>query len=179
MFCGKCGNKVDGNFCTRCGAPVNREIAGSESTIKSKEEILTNIANDLNISQQKWDITINGSQIIAYWKWKDGIYFSIDSITDEVKEYKFIITLLDNNKWEELVITNDTFKEVNPIGGKASLNKSFFIGKKTQKTFEFSFGKKRGEDKIGFRKDMFDTSLIKNPIRNYLKQSGWNEKGLF
>lgn len=147
--------------------------------MKSKEEILANIVNDLSTSEKNWTISVEGNQIIACWKWKDGTFFSTESITDEVREYKFVVTLLDNGKWKELDITNDTEKGINLSEGKASFNKSFFIGNKTEKSFEFSFGKKRDEDNFGIQKTTFDTNLIKQPIRDYLKQCGWKKKGLF
>ncbi len=147
--------------------------------MKSKEEILANIFNDLNINEKNWTISIDGNQIIAYWKWKDGIFFSPDSITDEVKEYKFIVTLLDNGKWKETDVTNNTSEGISLSSGKASFNKSFFVGNKKEKSFEISFGKKRDEDNIGIQKITFDTDLIKQPIRNYLKQCGWKKKGFF
>ena len=78
--------------------------------MKSKEEILANIVNDLNVSEKNWTMSIEENRIIAYWKWKDGTFFSTESITDEVKEYKFIITLLDNGKWKESDVTNDNQK---------------------------------------------------------------------
>ena len=146
--------------------------------MKSKEEILANIANDLGISEKNWTISIEGDQIIAYWKWKDGIYFSAESITDEVREYKFIVTLLDNGKWKESDVTKDTTKEMNLSGGSFSFGKSFFAGNKTEKSFEFELGKKR-DDSFGVQKTTFDTELIKQPIRDYLKLCGWKKKGLF
>ena len=147
--------------------------------MKTKEEILANIANDLGTADKKWTIDIEGYQIVAYWKWKDGTFISTESVTDEIRDYKFIVTLLDNGKWKELDITNDSEKEANLKQGKFSLNKSFFAGNKTQKTFEFSFGKKRDENNFGIQEISFDTNDIKQPIREYLKQCGWKKKGLF
>lgn len=43
--------------------------------MKSKEEILANIVNDLNVSEKNWTISIEENRIIAYWKWKDGTFF--------------------------------------------------------------------------------------------------------
>lgn len=147
--------------------------------MKSKEEILTNIVNDLNTTEKNWTISVDGDKIIAYWKWKDGTFFSTESITDEVRQYKFVVTLLDNGKWKELDITNDTEKGINFGEGNASFNKSFFVGHKMEKSIQFSFGKKRDEGNFGIQKTVFDTSLIKQPIRDYLKQNGWKKKGLF
>lgn len=147
--------------------------------MKSKEEILANIVNDLNVSEKNWTISIEENRIIAYWKWKDGTFFSTESITDEVKEYKFIITLLDNGKWKESDVANDKSKGINMNEGTISFNKSFFNGNKVEKSFELSFGKKRDEDNFGIQKTTFDTNLIKQPIRDYLKQCGWKKKGIF
>ena len=66
-----------------------------------KQEILENIENDLNQENLPWKIAIEGDSIIATWKWMDATFFSPGQIDDEIKEYKFIVTLLDNSKWSE------------------------------------------------------------------------------
>ena len=120
--------------------------------MKSKEEILANIFNDLNINEKNWTISIEGNQIIAYWKWKDGIFFSPDSITDEVKEYKFIVTLLDNGKWKETDVTNNTSEGISLSSGKASFNKSFFLETKKKSHLKLVLVKKEMKIILGFKK---------------------------
>jgi hypothetical protein len=147
--------------------------------MKTKEEILMNIVNDLNSQSNSWEVSVEGDQIIAYWKWKDGIYFSTEEITDEVKDFKFIVTLLDNGRWKELDVSSEKVKGANFANGKLSFGTSGFVGHKTQKSFEMSFGKKRDEDEFGVQVNKFDTKQIKEPIRTYLTNCGWKKKGLF
>lgn len=64
----------------------------------TKQSILENIQTDLNQSNQPWEVTIQGDSIVATWKWMDATFFSPNDITNEIKEYKFIVTLLDNYK---------------------------------------------------------------------------------
>lgn len=146
--------------------------------MKSREEILANIANDLNGNDKKYVIYVNGNEIIAQWKWMDGVFFSPSSITDAVKVYKFIVTLLDGGKWKELDIASETSKGFSLLGG-LTFSKSGFIGHMKKKSFDLRFGKNRGEDGIKLQKTIFDTDLIKKPIRDYLKQCGWKKKGIF
>ena len=145
--------------------------------MKSKEEILRSIVNDLNREDQKWKITVDGDKIIADWKWMDATLFSPSEITNEVKEFKFVVTLLDNGKWKETDISSSTTSS--PGLGGCSFNKSGFKGKQFGKSITFGVGKNNDTDEVGLQTFKFNTDDIKKPIREYLKNSGWKKKGLF
>lgn len=41
------------------------------------------------------------ASIIGIWKWQDGRFFNLNGVSDEVKMYKFIVTLDPKGKWHE------------------------------------------------------------------------------
>lgn len=142
-----------------------------------KQTILQNIQSDLNQPDRPWEVTIQENSIVATWKWMDATFFSPSNITNKVKEYKFIVTLLDNCKWSEKDISHQDKTQIN--GGGLSSSKSIFIGSQTQKSFSIGFGKDNNTDKVGIIKNKFDTNEIKKVIRDYLTKCGWKKKGFF
>lgn len=144
--------------------------------MKSKEEILANIANDLNVNERDWTIDIVGNQIVAYWKWKDVTYLSMKHISGETGEFKFIVTLLDDGTWTESTVSDEEEKGAHFFKGTLEFNKSISIGNETKKHFEFGFGKKKDEGEYKFQKTTFNSTNIKQPIREYLEQCGWRKQ---
>lgn len=142
-----------------------------------KQVILQNIKNDLNKPNQPWEISIEGNSIVAYWKWMDATFFSPNDVTNEIKEYKFIVTLLDNSKWSEQDASTQSNVSFN--GNGLSFGTSSFSGNQVSKSITIGFGKDNSTGKVGIIKSKFDTSIIKNAIRNYLTNCGWKKKGLF
>lgn len=142
-----------------------------------KQYILQNIQNDLNKPNQPWVVTVQGNSIVAYWKWMDATFFSPTDITNQVKEYKFIVTLLDNNKWSEKDISTQSSSNINKTG--LSFGKSSFVGHKVSKSIKIGIGKDNNTGKVGIIYSKFDTSIIKNAIRSYLTNCGWKKKSLF
>lgn len=142
-----------------------------------KQSILENVQNDLNQPNQPWEVSVQGDTIIASWKWMDATFFSPAEINDEIKEFKFIVTLLDNSKWSE----KDTSVEKNvSVGANGiSFGKSSFSGHQVSKSFTIGFGKDNSTGEVGIIKAKFDSSEIKEAVRNYLKNCGWKKKGIF
>jgi len=143
----------------------------------NKQMILQNVQNDLNQSNKPWEVTVQGDSIIAYWKWMDATFFSVNEVTKEVKEYKFIVTLLDNFKYSEKDISVQN--NVSFDGNRVSFGKSAFSGHQTSKSFTIGFGKDNQSNEVGIIKNKFDTKEIKKEIREYLKKCGWKKKTLF
>lgn len=142
-----------------------------------KQSILQNIQNNLNHANQPWQIIVQGDSIIASWKWMDATFFSPNDVTNEVREYKFIVTLLDNAKWSEKDISVQS--NVNMNGNGLSFGKSAFIGQQSSKSFTIGIGKNNSTGEVGIIKTKFDTSEIKKAIRDYLTNCGWKKKGFF
>ena len=132
--------------------------------MKSKEEVLNNALIVLNKPDKPWEVTITNDSIVAKWKWMDATFFSPNEITNEVKEYSYIVTLTDKGKWTEKDITSEKEQNINVGEGK-----SITIG----------FGKNNDSNESGIVKFKYDTSIIKNEIKNYLQECGYKKKGLF
>lgn len=62
--------------------------------------------------------------------------------------------------------------------GKISFGKDMFSGNTAQKHFEIGIGHDRNTGHSGVVTTKFDTSLVKNPIWEYLKSCGF-KKALF
>lgn len=145
----------------------------------NKQEILQNAPNVLNNKEQPWEIHIEGDSIIGTWKWMDATFFGTSKITDEEKEYKFIVTLNDNGKWIEKDYKKEKETNVDFSNGKISFGTSSFNGNTTQKSFQIGIGRNNQTNETGIVSFKFDTNIIKEPIRNYLKANGYKKKGLF
>ena len=143
----------------------------------TKEQILQNAMASLNKEDQPWQVTVEGDSIIATWKWMNAVFFAPTEVTDEVKEYKFIVTLLDNGKWKEKDIINESSAGFSK--GGFGFNKSSFYGHTYSKSVTIGFGKDKDTGEVGIVKSKFDTSMVKEPIRAFLKGCGWKKKGFF
>lgn len=143
----------------------------------TKEQILANATSMLNKPENPWEVKVENDQIIATWKWMDATFFSPTQISEEVKQFKFIVTLLDNGKWKEKDIINESTASVN--GNGLNLNKSFFVGKSFNKSVTIGLGKNNDTGDVGVQKFSFDSTKIKEPIRDFLKNCGWKKKGFF
>ena len=146
-----------------------------------KTKVLEDAPNALNKTDQPWEVTVEGNSIVARWKWMDATFFAPNEINDETKDFTFTVTLDDNGKWKEIDKTKEKTKSVKMDGGKISLGGSSnsFMGKTTQKSFEFGVGKDNKTGNVGLIGFKFDTTLIKQPIRDYLTTCGWKKAGLF
>lgn len=145
---------------------------------KEREIVLQEADKALNKADKPWEIKVEGNCIVANWKWMDATFFSQTKVTNEVKEYTFIVELKDNGKWKETDKINNTQKYIG-TDGKIGASKEFFVGSTTKKSYTFAIGKdnRTGETgAIGFK---LDTSLIKEAVREYLTSCGWKKAGFF
>ncbi len=146
-----------------------------------KQVILQNIANDLNSPDNPWQIVVEGDQIIATWKWMDATFFSLSGVSNEFKEFKFIVTLLDDYRWKENCYSTEKSSGFGKNGMK--FGTSFGSGSMSSTSHSFGgFGIDRtGNNNNGFGMvtTSFSTGRIKQPIRDYLTRCGWKKKGFF
>lgn len=147
--------------------------------MKSKEEVLNNALIVLNKPDKPWEVTIANDSIVVKWKWMDATFFSPNEITNEVKEYSYIVTLTDKGKWTEKDITSETEKNINIGEGKLEFGSSNFSGHTVSKSITIGFGKNNDSNESGIVRFKYDTSIIKNEIKNYLQECGYKKKGLF
>lgn len=146
-----------------------------------KQRVLDAAPDALNREDRPWQVTVEGDSIVARWKWMDATFFAPKEVTEEAKEYSFTVILNDKGKWKEVDQSEQKSAGVSMGGGKLSIGGSSqkFIGKTTQKSFEFGVGANKQTGEAGLVGFKLDTSQVKKPIRDYLAGCGWKKSGLF
>ena len=146
-----------------------------------KNQVLAQAPDALNKPDQPWEATVEGDSIVARWRWMDATFFAPNEVTDETRAFTFTVTLDNKGKWKELDKTVSASAGVKMSGGKLSFgsSSSTFIGKTNQKSFQFSIGKNNQTGEAGVIGFKFDTTKVKQPIRDYLANCGWKKAGLF
>jgi len=145
-----------------------------------RQTVLAGADGALNRPGQPWVVYVDGDSIIGRWKVEDPEFFNPIDLTDDEKVYTFTVTLSAKGTWKEEDRTNESSKGVSFEDGKLTFGKSVdtFKGKTTQKSFEIGFGKKP-DGSFGVLSGKFDTSMVKEPVRNYLTACGYKKAGLF
>lgn len=133
----------------------------------------------LNGDDKKYSVTVEGDKIITTVKWMDAVFFAPDSVTDEVRQFKFIANLNDNNTWLEI----DESKSVKKSAGMGglSMNYSSFKGKEISFNKTIGIGKNREDGSVGVIKIEFNSEEYKKPVSEYLASCGYKKtnKGFF
>lgn len=136
-------------------------------------------ALELNGDDKKYVVTVEGNSIITTVKWMDAVFFAPGSVTDEVKEFKFIATLNNNNTWYEI----DESKSVKKSVGMGGFNISYsgFKGKEFSFDRTIGVGKSRQENFAGIIDVKFNSQEYKKPVSDYLASCGYKKanKGFF
>ena len=133
----------------------------------------------LNGDDKKYSVAVEGDKIITTVKWMDAVFFAPDSVTDEVRQFKFIAKLNDNNTWLEI----DESKAVKKSAGMGglSMNYSSFKGKEISFNKTIGIGKNREDGSVGVIKIEFNSEEYKKPVSEYLASCGYKKtnKGFF
>ena len=143
--------------------------------------VLMQAPGALNIPGRPWAVAIEGASIVARWKWMDATFFSPHEVTDETRQYTFTVTLSENGKWKEVDVTQNKSSGVKMSGGKIGFgsSSSSFKGKTSQKSFSLGVGQNNQTGQAGIIGFKFDTTSVKQPIRDYLAAQGWKKAGMF
>lgn len=136
----------------------------------TRQEVLDG-ALALNGADKKYTITVEGNTIITQTKWMDAVLFAQDSITDEVRSFKFTVELGDDNTWTELDRSSATRKSAGP--GGFSMGYSSFSGKQISFNKTIAIGKDRNTGETGVVSITFNSEEFKQPVRDYLTACGW------
>jgi len=193
-FCSGCGAKLEDSakFCSFCGVkcampqqpmpqqPMPQAYAPPPAPPQAappltlKQQTLRNAPIALNRPEQPWYVTAEGDALVARWKWSDGLHFPPHEVTREVQSFTFTVTLSDNGTWREL--DNSEKKSVGLTFNNGSLgfggSSSSFSGKQNKKSFSLGV---QPDGQLAASK--FDTTLVKQPIREYLTACGWKKAG--
>ena len=145
------------------------------------QKVLYDAPAALNRPDQPWEATVEGDSIVARWKWMDAVFFAPGEVSDETRNYAFVVTLTDKKRWHELDKTGERTLNVGMDGGNLRVGGSSqkFIGKKAEKSVTFGLGMDKQTGQAGIVGFKFDTSMVKKPIRAYLESCGWKKAGLF
>jgi len=147
----------------------------------NKQKVLADAQGALNSPGQPWEVTVQGDSIVARFKWMDATFFAPQEVNEETRQFTFTVTLSDKGTWKETDKTESKSSGVKMSGGKLSIggSKKSFMGKTNQKSFSFGTGVNNQTGQAGLIGFKFDTSLVKQPIRDYLTCCGWKKGGLF
>jgi len=144
-----------------------------------KQKVLFDAPGALNKPDKPWEVTVEDNTIVARWKWMDASFFSPVQVTQAVKEYTFKVVLDDKGKYKEIDNVEKSSSGVGFGGGKIGFggSSSTFVGKTSQKSFDFGLGKNNQTGEIGLIGFKFDTSEVKKPVREYMDSCGWKNDG--
>lgn len=146
-----------------------------------KQKVLQDAAGALNKPDQPWEVKVEGDSIVARWKWMNATFFAPNEVNDETKQFTFTVTLSDKGKWKEIDVIENKSSKVSAGGGKIGFggSSSTFIGSSNKKTIQFGAGKNNQTGQVGIVGFKFNTTSVKQPIRDYLTACGWKKAGIF
>jgi len=138
-------------------------------TYMPKPQALAEAPAVLNRPDVPWQYSVQGDGVVGYWKWMDPGFFDPRSVTQEIREYSFTCTLLDDGTWKESdhVVQRETGVSFGSDGITFGKSTSSSRGSVRMKVYALGPG--------GFRTE-FDTDMVKAPLRAYLAQRGWTKK---
>jgi hypothetical protein len=135
----------------------------------------------LNQPGQKFEYHVEGNQIIGTWRWKDQTLFAPLSVSQDVRDFVFIVTLKDDGTYTEHTKEFSKEKHAGFQGGAINIGASAnaFSGNSMHKSFSFGVGHDNQTDETGIVSASLDSTLIKTPLRDFLEAHGWKKPGLF
>ncbi|MBR5825575.1 MAG: hypothetical protein IKY78_00670 [Clostridia bacterium] len=142
--------------------------------MKANVQEVLNAALALNGDDKKYVITVEGNKIITRVKWMDTTFFSPDSITNEMRNFEYIVEVGENGKYKEL----DKSVSVSKSAGKGGFNfkKSIFIGKEITYDRTVGLGRDNQTGETGIVSNRFYSEEYKAPVRRLLESHGYKRK---
>ncbi len=124
----------------------------------------------------------NDDTVEIMWRWKDAVSlgWGSESITDEVRDFKYFVTFLPGNKYKTSSTSSTSSVNFNASNGTVTFVKSSFSGQQTGVHKEIdllSLNRKNG--KAGVNTFDFDTKHISEPVKKIMESLGYKKKGLF
>lgn len=129
----------------------------------------------LNQPGQPFIYSVEGSSIVGRWRWQDQTLFAPQSVTDEVREFTYIVDLNQDGTYKEHTQESSSTRKAG--AGGIGFEKTGFVGNSSKKSFSIGIGKDKNTGDVGVVKASLDTDMIKRPLRDYLAQQGWKPKG--
>lgn len=138
-----------------------------------KEEVLSQVLS-LNDDTKNYVVTVEGDKIITQVKWMDATFFSPTQITNEMRDFKYVVQLHNNGKYSEIDESVATTTSVSGSG----FNKKFsaFKGKSISFNKTIGVGRDNTTGETGIISNTFYSEDYKKPVREFLKQYGYKRK---
>ena len=138
-----------------------------------KEEILSQVLL-LNDDSKNYVVTVEDDRIITQVKWMDATFFSPTQITNEMRDFKYVVQLHNNGKYSEIDESVATTTSVSGSG----FNKKFsaFKGKSITFNKTIGVGHDNNTGETGIISNTFYSEDYKKPVREFLKQCGYKRK---
>ncbi len=138
-----------------------------------KQEVLSHVLS-LNGDGKNYIVTVEDDKIITQVKWMDATFFSPSQITNEMRDFKYVVQLHDNGKYSEIDESVATTTSVSGSG----FNKKFsaFKGKSISFNKTIGVGRNNTTGETGIISNTFYSEDYKKPVREFIKQYGYKRK---
>ncbi len=137
-----------------------------------KQSVLQGALN-LNGPDKKYEITVEDDKIITTVKWMDAVFFGPGTVTDELRNFKFIAKLNDDGTYLEIDESKAATKKVG--SGGFGMSYSSFKGKEISFNKTIGVGKNREDGTEGVINITFNSQEYKKPISDYLASCGYKK----
>jgi hypothetical protein len=135
----------------------------------------------LNSAQNDYVYTVVGDSVVGTWNIVSARYIDYDAATGTIyKDYSITVSFNENK--ERFDFTERKHDSVSQIGmtpdGNTGLGgqNDFFRGKSTSKEVGFGGVNRTAASHSPVLSYKFETSLIKDPLFDYLEDNGWKAK---
>ncbi|MBQ4528360.1 MAG: hypothetical protein II998_09840 [Clostridia bacterium] len=128
----------------------------------------------LNGADKNYTVSVENDTIITEVKWMDATFFAPGSVTDEIRNFKYIVRLHNGNKWSEIDEKRESSTSLNAKG----INKHYSYTKGHTITFNrtVGIGQDRNNNVNGVVDVRFNSEDYKRPVREYLMRCGYKKK---
>lgn len=137
----------------------------------TKEQILAS-ALALNGDGKRYVITVEGNKIFTRVKWMDAVLFSPTSVSNEMREFEYTVTVNDDGTYYEVEKYVDTSGSVH--GGGLRFEKRAFYGKRASRTVGLGIDQQTG--KAGIVDVSFNSAEYIKPVKELMQNAGYKKK---
>ena len=133
----------------------------------------------LNRPGQPFGYYVEGASIIGRWLCEDQTLWPPHTVTRERLEFLFIVELGQDGTYKERTREAESNVGVQRSGSGGlglSMGKSTFAGNSARKSFSAELGRD-ASGRPTIQTDVMDTTMMKQPLRDYLAHHGWKPKG--
>lgn len=137
----------------------------------SKQQIFES-ALALNGDDKKYAITVEDNKIVTRVKWMDAVLFSPTSVSNEMRDFEYTVTVNDDGTYYEIEKYTDTSGAAH--SGGFGLRKRVFYGKRASRTIGLGIDKQTG--KAGIVVASFNSAEYIRPVKELMQNAGYKKK---